>query len=86
MNQLQEELLSLLLEDRQITLYSAVLNKTTNELSSANKDALMKYGQKVRKNREMRIKNALLEVSSSGWGNESETTIPGAVNSSSERR
>ena len=46
----------------------------------------MRYGQKVRQNREIRVKNALLEVSASGWGNESETTTPGAVNSSSERR
>ncbi|MGI2111795.1 hypothetical protein ACRN9C_20775 [Shewanella frigidimarina] len=86
MNQLQDELLYLLLEDGQDDLYSAVVNQTSNNLPLGKKELLMRYGQKVRQNREIRVKNALLEVSASGWGNESETTTPGAVISSSERR
>jgi hypothetical protein len=85
MSQLQEELLYLLIEEGQDDLYAAVMNKETDLLSLQQKDILFQYGQKAKKMRDVKINNALLEVTTSGWGNEKETTLPGANTSSSGR-
>ena len=67
----------------------ALTDGTTPRLSDDRKQVLNDAAFKVRSanvaSAEV-LRNALVEVSTSGWGNESETTLPGAVNSSSERR
>lgn len=70
MSQLQEEFLYLLIEEGQDDLYNAAANKETNLLSLDRQNVLSQYGQKVRELREVKINNALLEVTTSGWGGE----------------
>ncbi len=86
---LKEQLLFLLIEEEQEDLYRAVIDNTSNLLSSDKKELLSQYGLKVRQsynNSRPNVRNSMVEVTTSGWGNETDTTLPGIVISSSERR
>jgi hypothetical protein len=67
----------------------ALIDGKTPRLDDDRKQVLTDAAAKVRSANapsEETLRNALVEVSTSGWGNESETTLPGNVISSSERR
>lgn len=85
---LKENLLYLLIEEGHEDLYQAIINDSANSLSNDKKTLLSKYADQVKREYEFSrpdVRNSLVEVTSSGWGNEDETTLPGKVISSSER-
>ncbi len=75
-------LISALNNDGYPEISAAVSNGTSDNLSQEQKNLLMEYASKVRTEFERSrpdIRNSLVEVSTSGWGNEPETTTPGAI-------
>lgn len=60
----------------------AVINGKTNSLSAEKQRILIEYGNKVRRTFDMnskKLERSLIEVTTSGWGNEPESTTPGAI-------
>lgn len=72
------ELLNMLLKDGYTDIHDAVLNKTVNSLTSEKKKILSEYGWKIRaKDIRPYVPDALIEVTTSGWGNEPESILLG---------
>lgn len=60
----------------------AVIKGDSNSLTAEKKKILMEYGNQVRRTFELNSKmleQSLIEVTTSGWGNEPESTTPGAI-------
>lgn len=84
----KKELLKLLKANGREDLHRAVQSGTSDELSQSNKELLTEYARRLRNPSEdlkAKIRNALVEVSTSGWSREGDTALPGKVVSSSER-
>ena len=74
------QLIKFLEQDGHLEIATAVSKWESDQLTVEQKEVLLRYQSRVKSDLEPKghlIENSLVHVSTSGWGNESESTTPG---------